>query len=50
MTNIKLDPKKLLGFKIAAEGQRASVVRSPKIGAKQCVVTDQDPQAKSRRV
>jgi len=50
MTDIKLDPKKLLGFKIVAEGHSANVVRSAKIGAKQCTVVDRDPQAKTRRV
>jgi hypothetical protein len=37
MTDIKLDPKKLLGFKIIAAGGSATKVRSPKIGAKGCV-------------
>jgi hypothetical protein len=38
MKEIKLDPKKLLGFKIVAEGSAAKL-SSAKIGAKGCVVT-----------
>jgi hypothetical protein len=34
MTEIKLDPKKLLGFKIAINSESAATLRSPKIGAK----------------
>ncbi len=37
MTEIKLDPKKLLGFKIIADGSAAKLC-SPKIGAKGCPV------------
>lgn len=40
MKVIKLDPKKLLGFKIVADGSVARV-SSPKIGVKGCAgVTD----------
>lgn len=38
MKEIKLDPKKLLGFKIIAEGSAAQL-SSPKIGVKGCIVT-----------
>ena len=38
MNEIKLDPKKLLGFKIIADGSAAKL-SSPKIGDKDCVVT-----------
>jgi hypothetical protein len=38
MNEIKLDPKKLLGFKIIADGSAAKL-SSPKIGDKGCVVT-----------
>ena len=40
MNQIKLDPKTLLGFKIIADGESEAKLRSPKIGAKDCVVTD----------
>jgi hypothetical protein len=38
MKEINLDPKKLLGFKIIAEGSAAKL-SSPKIGGKGCVVS-----------
>ena len=34
MNEIKLDPKKLLGFKITGTGEITGAVQSPKIGAK----------------
>jgi hypothetical protein len=37
MNEIKLDPKKLLGFRIIAEGSAAEL-SSPKIGDKSCTV------------
>jgi len=37
MNEIKLDPKKLLGFKIIADGSTAKLC-SPKIGDKTCAV------------
>ena len=37
MNEIKLDPKKLLGFKIIADGSAAKL-SSPKIGDKNCNV------------
>ena len=37
MNEIKLDPKKLLGFKIIADGSVAKL-SSPKIGDKACTV------------
>ena len=37
MNEINLDPKKLLGFKIVADGSAAKL-SSPKIGAKNCNV------------
>lgn len=39
MKEIKLDPKKLLGFKIIAEGSAAKL-SSPKIGVKGCTTAD----------
>ena len=36
MNEIKLDPKKLLGFKITADGSVAKL-SSPKIGGKVCI-------------
>jgi hypothetical protein len=41
MNEIRLDPKKLLGFKIIAEGS-TSKLSSPKIGDKTCNVFDED--------
>jgi hypothetical protein len=38
MSSIKLDPKKLLGFKIIADGSAAKL-SSPKIGGKGCVIS-----------
>jgi hypothetical protein len=35
MSSIKLDPRKLLGFKIVAAGE-TTAVQSPKIGGKLC--------------
>lgn len=40
MNEIKLDPSKLLGFKIIVDGE-AVKLRSPKIGVKGCTVADQ---------
>jgi hypothetical protein len=37
MNKINLDPRKLLGFKIIADGS-ATKLSSPKIGAKDCTV------------
>lgn len=42
MKEIKLDPRKLLGFKIIADGNSVAKLHSPKIGAKGCTVTDTD--------
>lgn len=36
MSNIKLDPRKLLGFKIIADGEARLALHSPKIGGKGC--------------
>lgn len=36
MASIKLDPRKLLGFKIIADGGSEAKLHSPKIGAKGC--------------
>jgi hypothetical protein len=44
MKEIKLDPKKLLGFKIIADGSVAKL-SSPKIGDKDCVVYADAPFA-----
>jgi hypothetical protein len=38
MSNIQLDTKKLLGFKIIANGESNATLRSPKIGIKGCPV------------
>jgi hypothetical protein len=42
MKEINLDPKKLLGFKIIADGS-ATKLSSPKIGGKDCVVSADAP-------
>jgi hypothetical protein len=42
MTDIKLDPRKLLGFKIIAAGDSTAKLYSPKIGAKGCPVISSD--------
>ncbi len=42
MNKIKLDPRKLLGFKIIADGNSVMKLHSPKIGAKDCSVTETD--------
>ena len=44
MNEIKLDPKKLLGFKIIADGSTAKL-SSPKIGDKVCIVAEAAPVA-----
>ena len=49
MTSIKLDRKKLLGFKIVAAGQSAATVHSPKIGGKLCATSDPISNATPRR-
>lgn len=36
MKAIKLNPRKLLGFKIVASGKSATALHSPKIGGKGC--------------
>jgi hypothetical protein len=43
MNEIKLDPRKLLGFKIIASGQTTMTLHSPKIGGKQCAVVGTAP-------
>ena len=42
MNEIKLDPSKLLGFKIIADGGSTVRLSSPKIGDKGCPVINQD--------
>ena len=42
MPTINLDPRKLLGFKIVANGESSATLRSPKIGAKGCPVINAD--------
>jgi hypothetical protein len=37
-TPIKLDPKRLLGFRIIARSEGATALHSPKIGVKGCTV------------
>lgn len=49
MAVLKLDPKKLLGFKIVVNGQLAATVRSPKIGGKLCATADPMSNATPRR-
>jgi hypothetical protein len=44
MKEIDLDPRKLLGFKIVADGSLAKL-NSPKIGDKDCVVYADAPSA-----
>ena len=44
---IKLDPRKLLGFKIIATNETAVTLHSPKIGGKQCQVVDATQDAAS---
>jgi hypothetical protein len=43
MSKIKLDPKRLLGFKIIATSGSAMTLRSPKIGGKGCTVAAEMP-------
>lgn len=43
MNTIKIDPKKLLGFKIIANGETSMALRSAKIGVKGCTVYDTLP-------
>ncbi len=45
MNEIKLDPRKLLGFKIIASDETTMTLHSPKIGDKQCQVVDAAPVA-----
>ena len=40
MNDIKLDPRKLLGFKIIATNETSMTLHSPKIGVKQCQSVD----------
>ena len=47
MTEIKLDPKQLLGFKIVANSESVAMLHSPKIGAK-TEVTDADALTNDR--
>ena len=50
MSGIKLDPRKLLGFKIIARGESTLALQSPKIGGKQCQVIDADTGALRAKV
>ena len=43
MNKIKIDPRKLLGFKIIANGETSATLRSAKIGVKGCIVGDTQP-------
>ncbi len=45
MSNIKLDPRKLLGFKIIAGGESPVRLQSPKIGGKNCLNNDTAAEA-----
>ena len=47
MNDVKLDPRKLLGFKIIATNETTMTLHSPKIGGKQCQVVDAAPDAAS---
>lgn len=42
MADIKLDPRKLLGFKIIADSGSTVMLHSPKIGAKGCPIINTD--------
>ncbi|MGH6893148.1 MAG: hypothetical protein ACREEP_12895 [Dongiaceae bacterium] len=42
MSKIKLDPRKLLGFKIIASDESPAKLQSPKIGDKNCAVLNED--------
>ena len=42
MNTIKIDPRKLLGFKIIADGGSTVRLSSPKIGDKGCPSINQD--------
>jgi len=42
MKELKLDPRKLLGFKIIADGGSEAKLHSPKIGAKGCPSIEPD--------
>lgn len=44
MTSIRLNPRNLLGFKIIAGGESATVLHSPKIGGKGCLISSDAPQ------
>jgi len=43
MSQVKLDPSKLLGFKIIASNETTMTLHSPKIGGKQCAVVGMAP-------
>ena len=43
MNDVKLDPRKLLGFKIIASNETTVTLHSPKIGGKQCAVVGTAP-------
>lgn len=43
MNTIKIDPSKLLGFKIIANGETSVTLHSAKIGVKGCTVFDTPP-------
>jgi hypothetical protein len=45
MSQVKLDPSKLLGFKIIASNETTMTLHSPKIGGKQCAVVGMAPVA-----
>lgn len=49
MSKISLDPRKLLGFKIVAEGSAAKL-SSPKIGGKGCNVSDGESAEGAKRL
>ncbi len=45
MHKVKLDPRKLLGFKIVARGESPAKLQSPKIGGKNCLNNDTAAEA-----
>ena len=49
MSEIKLDPRKLLGLRIIATGDSAMALHSPKIGGKGCPVIAGVPEATGAR-
>ncbi|HET6619218.1 MAG TPA: hypothetical protein VFG64_04715 [Dongiaceae bacterium] len=47
MSEIELDPRKLLGFRIVATGEAQATLRSAKIGSKGCTFVVEESQGGS---